>query len=62
MSAPSSLPPELEQAIKANTRILTTLGIDSVPFILAKNRRTGEIVSHNGAMETAALAQLLGVD
>jgi len=62
MSAPSSLPPELEQAIKANTRILTALGVDSVPFILAKNRRTGEIVSHNGAMETAALAQLLGVD
>jgi thiol:disulfide interchange protein DsbG len=36
--------------------------VDSVPFILAKNRRTGEIVSNNGAMETGPLAQLLGVD
>jgi hypothetical protein len=38
------------------------LGVDSVPFILAKNRRTAEIVSNNGAMDTGALAKLLGVD
>lgn len=62
MAAPSSLPAELEQAVKNNTRLLTSLGVDSVPFILAKNRRTGEVVSNNGALETAALAQLLGVD
>ena len=62
MTASSSLPPELEQAVKNNTQLLTSLGVDSVPFVLAKNRRTGDIVSNNGAMETAALAQLLGVD
>lgn len=62
MSASSSIPAELEQAIKANTQLLVSLGVDSVPFILAKNRRTGEVVSNNGAMPTAALAQLLGVE
>lgn len=62
MAAPSSLPPELEQAVKGNTQLLNSLGIDSVPFLLAKNRKTGDIVSHNGAMETAELAQLLGLD
>jgi len=62
MTASSSIAPEVEQAIKANTQLLTSLGVDAVPFILAKNRRTGEIVSHNGAMDTAPLAQLLGVD
>lgn len=62
MSASSDIAPDLAQAIKANTQLLTSLGVDSVPFILAKNRRTGEVVSHNGAMDTAPLAQLLGVD
>lgn len=62
ISASSSIPPDLEAGIKANTQLLTTLGQDSVPFLVAKNRRTGEIVSHSGAMDTAALAQLLGVE
>lgn len=61
MSASSSITTELEQTIKANTQLLTSLGVDSVPFIIGKNRQTGEVVSHNGAMETAPLAQLLGV-
>jgi len=62
MSASSDMAPELAQAIKANTQLLTSLGGDSVPFILAKNRRTGDIISHAGAMDTAPLAQLLGLD
>jgi len=62
MSASSSPPDELAQAVKNNTQLLNSLGVDSVPFILAKNRRTGEIVSNNGAMDTGALAKLLGVD
>jgi thiol:disulfide interchange protein DsbG len=62
MAASSSMPAELEQAVKKNTQLLTQLGADSVPFLLAKNRKTGAIVSYNGAMETAALATLLGLD
>lgn len=62
MAASSSPSAELVQAVKNNTQLLNSLGVDSVPFILAKNRRTGEIVSNNGAMDTGALAKLLGVD
>ncbi|APW48406.1 hypothetical protein [Rhodoferax antarcticus] len=62
ITAIGSVSPELAKSIKTNTDLMTTLGIDSVPFILAKNRRTGEIVSNNGALDTASLAKLLGVD
>ena len=62
ITAMDSVSPEMAQAIKTNTDLMTTLGIDSVPYILAKNRRTGEIVSNNGALDTPALAKLLGVD
>lgn len=62
MAASSSPPDELVQAVKNNTQLLNSLGVDSVPFILAINRRTGDIVSNNGAMDTGALAKLLGVD
>jgi thiol:disulfide interchange protein DsbG len=60
--AASTPPDDLVQVVKNNTQLLTSLGADSVPFIVAKNRRTGDIVSHNGAMDTAALANLLGVN
>lgn len=62
MSASASIPAELEKAVKDNTQLLSSLGVDSVPFLIAKNRRTGEVVSNNGAMDTAPLAQLLGID
>lgn len=62
ITAMDSVSAELAQSIKTNTDLMTKLGIDSVPYILAKNRRTGEIVSNNGALDTPALAKLLGVD
>lgn len=62
MAASASIPDDLAQAIKTNTGLMSTLGLDAVPFILAKNRRTGELVSNSGALKTEALAQLLGVD
>jgi thiol:disulfide interchange protein DsbG len=58
----SNVPDELAAAIKANTQLLTTLGVDSVPLLVAKNRKTGEVVTHNGALETAALSTLLGLN
>lgn len=61
MSA-SSPPAELEQAVKSNTRLFNNFGIESVPFLIARNPRTGQTVTHNGSMGTAALADLLGVD
>lgn len=62
ISASADVPDELKQAINNNTQLLNQLGVDSVPFLLGKHRKTGEIVSYNGAMETAALANLLGVE
>ncbi len=62
MAASADVPDELKQAINNNTQLLNQLGVDSVPFLLGKHRKTGDIVSFNGAMETAALANLLGVE
>ena len=61
MAASASVPAEIEEAIKANTRLLDSLGADSVPFIVAKNVRTGQVVTKAGSMDTQALADLLGV-
>jgi thiol:disulfide interchange protein DsbG len=33
-----------------------------VPYIVAKNAATGQVVTNAGAMETAALAQFLGIN
>ena len=38
------------------------MGVESVPFIVAKNASTGQVVTNAGAMETAALAQFLGLN
>jgi thiol:disulfide interchange protein DsbG len=61
-AAAASVSPETEQAIKQNTVLFTSLGADSVPYIVAKNARTGQIVTNNGALATPALANFLGVD
>jgi thiol:disulfide interchange protein DsbG len=62
ISASPSANPALEQAMKANTRLFNNFGLESVPFILARNPRTGLTATHSGAMDTQALAQLIGVD
>jgi thiol:disulfide interchange protein DsbG len=62
ISASSSIAPEIEQAIKGNTQLLGSFGAEAVPFIVAKNLKTGQTVSRDGAMPTAALAEFLGLD
>jgi thiol:disulfide interchange protein DsbG len=62
MSASADIPADLVKSINSNTQLLNTMGVDSVPYLLAKNKRTGQVVSNNGAMDTPALAQLLGLD
>lgn len=62
MAASSNVPDELRQAIEANTKLLNSLGVDSVPFLIGKNRQTGAMITHTGAMDTAALSQLLGLN
>lgn len=60
-SASSSIPSELEQSIKGNTALFNSLGVESVPYVLAKNLKTGQLVTRSGAMSTAELAELVGV-
>ncbi|WP_210545903.1 thioredoxin fold domain-containing protein [Rhodoferax sp. PAMC 29310] len=60
-SASANIPDELAQSIKANTALFNSLGVESVPYVLAKNLRTGQLVSRNGAMDTAALAEFIGL-
>jgi thiol:disulfide interchange protein DsbG len=62
MAASASAPAEIEQSIKANTALFNSLKVDSVPFIIAKHAKTGQVVTHAGAMNTAALTAFLGVD
>ena len=62
ISASSGVPSDIEQAIKANTKLLNGFGAESVPFIVVKNARTGQTISRDGAMTTADLADLVGVD
>ena len=55
-------PADLEATIKKNTELFSSLKLESVPFLVARNQQTGQIVSHSGAMDTAALSQWLGVN
>ncbi len=60
ISASASIPDDIETAIKANTALLSRLGAESVPFIVAQSAN-GQPVQHSGALDTPALAALLGL-
>lgn len=62
IAASSSVSSEVEQTIKTNTKLLGSFGAESVPFVVFKNATTGQTISRDGAMTTAALAQFAGVD
>lgn len=61
IAASASPPAELEQAIKKNTALLNSLGAESVPYIVAKNPRSGESITNTGSLTTAALVNFLGL-
>lgn len=61
-SASASIPDEIAAAIKKNTDLFNSMGVESVPYIVAKNASTGQVLTNAGAMETAALAQWLGLN
>jgi thiol:disulfide interchange protein DsbG len=48
--------------VEANTKLLDSFGIGSVPTIVAKHAQTGALVVQEGSMPTAALANLLGLN
>jgi thiol:disulfide interchange protein DsbG len=61
-SASSSVPDDIAAAIQKNTDLFNAMGVESVPFIVAKNATSGQVVTNAGTMETAALAQFLGLN
>jgi thiol:disulfide interchange protein DsbG len=61
-SASSSVPDDIAAAIKKNTDLFNSMAVESVPYIVAKNASTGQVVTNAGAFETAALAQFLGLN
>lgn len=61
MSVPAGVQPGMDQAVKKNTALFNSLGVDSVPYILARNVSTGLVVSNTGAMTTPELAGFLGL-
>jgi len=61
MPASADVPAELAQAIKKNTALLSSLGGESVPYIIAKKIPSGQVITHAGAMDTPTLANFLGL-
>ena len=53
--------PVLLEKVQANTELFKRLGADSVPLLLFRNAKTGQAGRQEGALETAALAALLGL-
>ena len=62
ISASSGIKPEMEKAVRKNLLLFNSLGIEGVPFTIARNAKTGLTVTRGGEMNTAALADLIGVD
>ena len=50
-----------KQAVRQNTQLFTAFGFGGVPTIVGKNAQSGELVTIDGAMDTAGLAQKLGL-
>jgi thiol:disulfide interchange protein DsbG len=62
ISASSNISSETEQAINSNTQLLNSFGAESVPFLVARNQKTGQTVSREGALTTAELTEFLGLE
>jgi thiol:disulfide interchange protein DsbG len=62
IAASSSVSSAVEQSIKANTKLLNSLGAESVPFVVVKNAVTGQTISRSGALATPVLAEMIGID
>jgi thiol:disulfide interchange protein DsbG len=60
ISAEGSLDAQ-KTSIAKNTELMTRLGFASVPTIVATNAQTGALVTQEGSLSTAALANLLGL-
>lgn len=60
ISAASSIDPQ-KDAVAKNTALMTRMGFSGIPSIVGTHAQTGAVVSQEGALPTAALANLLGL-
>ncbi len=60
-AASANIAPDVLAAIKTNTVLLERLGATSVPYIVARHQRSGQVVMQAGANDTVALASFLGL-
>jgi len=60
-AASADIAPDVLAAIKTNTVLLERLGATSVPYIVARHQRSGQVVMQAGANDTLALASFLGL-
>jgi thiol:disulfide interchange protein DsbG len=60
-AASAEIAPDVLAAIKTNTALLERLGATSVPYIVARHQRSGQVVMQAGANDTEALANFLGL-
>lgn len=51
-----------KDVVRQNTQLFTRFGFGGVPVIVGKNAQTGQIVTVEGSLPTAALAQRLGLN
>ncbi|MBH2020389.1 MAG: thioredoxin fold domain-containing protein [Burkholderiales bacterium] len=51
----------LKASVAKNTELMTGFGFASIPVVIGMNAQTGALVTQEGAMPTAALAKLLGL-
>lgn len=62
IAASSGAASEVEDAIKANTQLFNSFGAEAVPYVIAKNLRTGQTTGRAAAMDTATLADFIGIE
>jgi thiol:disulfide interchange protein DsbG len=60
LPVPAQVDASLIAKVKANTELLQKLGVESVPFIVYKNRKTGAYGSHAGSVTTEQLLEMVG--
>jgi len=61
MEPPADVSADLQEKVRSNTKLMTDLGGDSVPFLVFKSPTTGKPETFAGALPTPQLKQLLGI-
>lgn len=61
ISASSNVSDALEADIRSNTALMQAMGGRSIPYVVARNAKTGQLVTRAGAAPTAEMASFLGL-